>query len=168
MRTWIAVLLLLAPVALAGADEITVSGHPRVVDADTLAFGKERVRIEGVDAPEKRQTCENASGQVYGCGVLATAALVVRIGADSVTCKGAGRDKYKRLIGFCFFADGTDLNGWLVRHGHAMAYRKYSTVYVEQESAARADGVGIWRGRFVKPWNWRRGRRLKQEPEHKI
>ena len=44
-----------------------------------------------------------------------------RCGHDStrtvVTCKGDTRDRYGRLIGVCFFADGIDLNGWVVRQG---------------------------------------------------
>ena len=77
-----------------------------------------------------------------------------------MTCRGDARDRYKRLIGFCFFADGTDLNGWVVRQGHALAYRKYSLAYVGQENAAKAEGIGIWQGRFVEPWKWRKGERL--------
>ena len=77
-----------------------------------------------------------------------------------MTCQGEGRGKYGRLIGFCFFADGTDLNAWVVRQGHALAYRKYSAAYVEQEEAAKAEKVGIWQGRFVEPEHWRKGERL--------
>lgn len=159
MRLLMVLLLALVP-AVAGADLLMVSGHPRVVDADTLAFGKERVRIEGVDAPERHQKCEDAQGQRYRCGAVATAALVARIGGGPVRCEGAGRDRYKRLIGFCYFADGTDLNGWLVRQGHALAYRKYSKRYVGEEATARLNMAGIWSGRFVPPWNWRKGERL--------
>ena len=130
------------------------------MDADTLAFGEERVRIEGIDAPERHQKCENSQGAVYGCGKAATAALKARIGSEPVTCKGEGRGRYGRLIGFCFFADGTDLNEWVVLQGHALAYRKYSTRYVEAEDKARDARRGIWAGRFIKPWNWRKGKRL--------
>ena len=137
----------------------TLTGYPRVVDADTLAFGKEKVRIEGIDAPEKWQRCKDAEGNKYRCGIVATEALKSMIGEDSVTCGGDSRDRYKRLIGYCTFADGTDLNAWLVRQGHAVAYRKYSIKYVEQERAASDDGLGIWAGEFIMPWNWRRGDR---------
>lgn len=49
------------------------------------------------------------------------------------------------------------VNGW------ALAYQEYSTDYVEQETAARVAGAGIWRGQFVPPWDWRRGERLLSE-----
>ena len=137
-----------------------LTGHPRVIDADTLAFGAEKVRIEGIDAPESRQSCERANGERYPCGHVATDALRARIGDDPVTCQGDSRGKYGRLIGFCFFADGSDLNAWVVRQGHALAYRKYSTAYVEEENAAKADQIGLWQDRFVPPWQWRDGERL--------
>ncbi len=77
-----------------------------------------------------------------------------------MTCEGDERGRYGRLIGFCSFADGEDLNGWVVRQGHALAYRKYSGKYVEQEDMAKAIRVGIWQGEFIPPWEWRRGKRL--------
>ena len=56
--------------------------------------------------------------------------------------------------------DGTDLNGWLVREGYGLAYREYSTKYVAEEEAARAEGLGMHRGEFVSPWDWRKGKRV--------
>ena len=47
--------------------------------------------------------------------------------------------------------------------GWALAYRKYSMDYVGDEDAARAAGKGLWRGKFIPPWEWRRGKRLASE-----
>ena len=91
---------------------------------------------------------------------VATEALRAQIGSDRVTCTRDSRDRYGRLIGVCFFADGIDLNGWVVRQGHALAYRKYAMAYVDAENEAEAEGLGIWAGEFVSPWAWRRGERL--------
>jgi len=44
----------------AGANQI--SGHPRVIDGDTLAFCDAHVRMIGIDAPEKAQTCQDQTG----------------------------------------------------------------------------------------------------------
>ena len=62
-------------------------------------------------------------------------------------------------VGVCALG-GEDLNAWLVSEGHALAYRRYSLKYVEQEKAARAVRRGIWAGDFVAPWDWRRDERL--------
>lgn len=133
---------------------------PRIVDADTLEVAGQRVRLQGIDAPESAQVCRQATGQRYRCGDRATQALRTRIGAGAVTCQLEGRDRYNRALGICYAADGTDLNGWLVEQGWALAARRYSTKYVPQEAQARVARVGLWAGEFVEPWAWRRGQRL--------
>lgn len=143
-----------------GADTIIIGGETRVIDGDTLEVKGERVRLEGIDAPEKGQSCRNASGELYPCGQAVIYALHGRIGEGNVVCAiDAARDRYGRALGGCSLG-GEDLNAWLVSEGHALAYRRYSLKYVEQEEAARADGRGIWAGDFVAPWDWRRGERL--------
>ena len=134
---------------------------PRVIDADTLHVAGQKVRLQGIDAPESAQSCRGADGRSYLCGDQATRALRERIGGRAVTCTIEGRDRYNRALGNCSMADGTDLNGWLVRQGYALAYRRYSTRYVPQEDQARSARAGIWAGEFVPPWDWRRGERLK-------
>ncbi len=76
-----------------------------------------------------------------------------------MTCEDLGRDRYKRIIGRCTVA-GEDLEKWMVQQGLALAYRRYSLDYVDEEAEAQAARRGIWAGEFVKPWEWRRGKRL--------
>jgi len=90
---------------------------------------------------------------------MATLALAGKIGRASVRCEQTDIDRYRRIVARCFLG-GESLNRWMVRHGWALAYRKYSRDYVAAEKAARKDGLGIWMGRFVPPWRWRRGVRL--------
>ena len=40
-----------------------------------------------------------------------------------------------------------------------------AALYRREESRARAAGRGLWRGRFVAPWDWREGARLAEEAE---
>ena len=110
------------------------------------------MRLQGIDAPEAAQACRQASGHRYRCGDRATEALRARVGAGAVTCTIEGRDRYNRALGICYAADGTDLNGWLVQQGYALAYRRYSTTYVPEETQAKAARAGIWTGEFVAPW----------------
>ena len=44
----------------------------------------------------------------------------------------------------------------MVRQGWAFAYRRYSTDYVADEDYARKNRLGLWRGKFRWPWEWRR------------
>ena len=49
-----------------------LTGHPTVIDADTLMLGDARIRLHGIDAPEKNQRCTYPNGVEYLCGVAAT------------------------------------------------------------------------------------------------
>lgn len=133
----------------------------RVVDGDTIDVNGTRIRFQGIDTPETGQSCRDAAGEVYSCGLVASAALTLKIGEGGVRCDlEPERDRYGRALGTCYAADGTDLNGWLVRNGYGLAYRRYSERYVAQEDAARAESVGMHSGYFVPPWDWRKGKRL--------
>ena len=133
-----------------------MAGRARVIDGDTLDVGGVRLRLWGIDAPEKRQTCRTG-GRTWNCGGLAIAALRSRSG--DVRCESKGRDRYGRVLGVCFEVE-EDVNAWLVSEGWALAYRRYSTDYVEEEKEARKEKRGVHRGEFVAPWDWRRGKRL--------
>lgn len=150
----VAVLALPGTSSAAFAQDV-VSGPARVIDGDTIEIRGKRIRLHGIDAPESAQTCSDASGQSYSCGRAATQALAAGIGRAQVSCRARDRDRYGRLVAVCHVG-GADLNAWMVRNGHAMAYRRYSPDYVRHENAARAARVGIWQGRFVAPWDWRR------------
>ena len=153
--TTAALLLTLTLVWPALAD---VSGPAAVIDGDTIEVGGQRVRLHGIDALESAQSCL-AGGQRWRCGAHATRALEDRIGGRTVDCAGTARDRYGRLVATCRLGP-TDLNAWLVAEGWGLAYRRYSSAYVSQELSARSGRRGIWRGRFVTPWDWRAGVRL--------
>ena len=140
----------------ADARSIEIGGPARVVDGDTLFIGAQAVRIEGVDAPEDGQDCEDARGRAWNCGAAARNALAALV-RDGVRCTGHAFDAYERLLGSCR-ANARDVGAALVRDGHALAYVKYTDRYAREEAAARAAGRGVWQGDFTPPWDWRRDR----------
>ncbi len=152
LRT-IAVLIALLP-AVALAD---MTGPASVIDGDTIEIHGTRIRLHGIDAPESRQFC-HIDGKRWRCGQRAALALADKIGRRPVACVGRDRDRYGRVLAVCLVG-AEDLNGWLVANGWALAYRRYSTVYVPHENAARLANAGMWQGAFVPPWDWRRGKR---------
>ncbi len=81
-----------------------------------------------------------------------------KIGRRPVTCEELRRGRHKRIIARCTVV-GEDLEAWMVANGWALAYRRYSLDYVDEEAGARAARRGIWASEFVKPWEWRRGKR---------
>ena len=117
-----------------------------------------RIRLYGVDAPETEQSYLAGRAR-WTCGNRAKRDLARHIDARSVTCDERDRDRYGRVVAVCRHA-GRDVNAWLVAQGWALAYRRYSGAYVDEEEAARAARRGVWRGEFVAPWDWRRGERL--------
>ena len=45
----------------------------------------------------------------------------------------------------------------MVRHGHAVEYKRYSKgEFSEAENLAKKEKRGIWRGKFDRPEDWRR------------
>jgi endonuclease YncB( thermonuclease family) len=77
------------------------------------------------------------------CGQEAGKALRDKIGDQQATCVQEDIDRYKRIVAMCSLDDGTHLNGWLVLQGYALAYRQYSTNYIQFEELARNTKRGL-------------------------
>ena len=131
-----------------------LAGPAVVVDGDTLEINGERVRLEGIDAPEAAQTCNKANGETWTCGLEASEVLRALISSKSVSCDRIGLDKYGRTLGLCF-ADADELNAAMVRTGYAWAFIKYSEAYVAVEKEAQTKRAGVWQGPAMPAWEFR-------------
>ena len=132
-----------------------ISGFAVVTDGDTIKISNNKIRLHGVDAPEKKQNCTK-NAKEYNCGTVATEALIKKINKNAVKClTQKNKDRYNRFIGTCF-VEGTDLNKWMVRNGHAIAYRRYSKDYILDEEFAKINKLGLWSGTFLRPEKWRK------------
>ena len=136
----------------------TITGQASVTDGDTIKIAGTRIRLHGIDAPERRQSCNDGAGKQYWCGRKATQALISKIGQRAVSCNRKDTDLYGRMVAVCWIG-AVNLNAWMVYEGWAVAYRRYSTDYVLHEDAAKGNRRGIWTGGFTKPEKWRRTRR---------
>ena len=154
MRPFLALAMILIPAA-ALAD---ISGPARVIDGDTIEIQDQRFRLHGIDAPERGQTCM-LQGRRYPCGIDATESLRKLVRGKQVTCNATDRDRYGRTVAVCVIPGGIELGRTMVRLGWALAYRRFSLDYVREEDEARQKKLGIWRGQFRPPWEWRRGKR---------
>ena len=139
-----------AQLTLAG----TVQGDARLIDGDTIEIREQVIRLHGIDAPETGQRCFDGDDRAYPCGKKATDALRSLIRGQPVTCEGDTFDTHGRLIALCRTAND-DLNREMVHQGWAVAFRRYSEDYLEEELDAFKAGRGIWRGRFQRPYEMR-------------
>ena len=145
----------------------TISGKALVIDGDTIKIDSNKIRLFGIDAPEKKQKCKKiflsiyifSFDKSYDCGTISTNKLKNKIKDHTVTCKSKGKDRYKRIIAECF-KNKTNLNLWLVRNGYAVAYTKYSKKYLPEQNLAKKENKGLWRGQFEMPWDWRKKNKL--------
>jgi endonuclease YncB( thermonuclease family) len=158
VKVWLALIVLwtAAVPAFAQTDSDTsgtgTSHGFAVSDGDTVKFGKQRVRLFGIDAPEKGQPCDD--GHWYP-GPLATKALIAFIAGRPVSCRQVDYDyKNNRPVATCF-AGKDDLQAMMVGAGWAWAYTAFSDQYVDAERRAAARGVGVHAHHCQPPWEWR-------------
>ncbi len=113
MRRILAILLSLncAPV---------LAGDYRAVDGDTLVFGKERIRIKNIDAPETHP-CRCA----LECDLGGKATVFTQLAVDTSTVtveRRERKDRYGRTIARVY-VDGRDLGEMLIEAGLARKWR---------------------------------------------
>jgi endonuclease YncB( thermonuclease family) len=149
-------LLLAAPAASAD----TLTGRVvKVADGDTVtvldhANTQYRIRLQGIDAPERRQAYGNASRKH----------LASLVAGKTVTVEWDKRDRYGRIVGKVLVGD-VDVCLEQVRAGYAWHFKRYQheqspedrQLYAQAEEKARADRLALWQDKHpVPPWKWRR------------
>lgn len=146
--------LLIHTVAVAREAAPVLAGKVmRVIDGDTidvlLASGRIRVRLHGVDAPERNQPGGGAS----------TKWLTQQLGNQAVQLEPVSQDQYERMVAVVH-RDGRNINQDLVKAGHAWAYRRYmrrsERELCSMEERARRARVGLWGAKAARaPWEFR-------------
>lgn len=135
-------------VGLSDGDTVTVLDERKV---------QHRVRLSGIDAPEKRQDFGNTSRQY----------LATLVFDKHVSVEWDKRDRYGRILGKVV-VNGRDANLAMVLAGLAWHYKRYEKeqsvsdrrVYANAELQARAERRGLWQiASAVPPWDFRRGMR---------
>lgn len=132
----------------------------RVIDGDTVEIKyddgrqSDRVRLNGIDAPE--------SSQEYG--VASTQTLQACVNTGQVTVRYQKADQYGRLLGVIIAGD-VDCNYNQVKAGSAWHYKQYqkeqpagnAQKYATAENQARSANRGLWANHEAQaPWSYRR------------
>ena len=114
----------------------------KVADGDTITIldsskTQHKIRLQGIDAPEKNQAYGDAAGR-YLSGLVAGKEVRVAWGK---------RDKYNRILG-TVYANGEEVNLEMLKAGYAWHYKRFDSTpaYAQAESAARAARRGLWAG----------------------
>lgn len=127
----------------------------KVSDGDTIAVlvGHDsiKVRLEGIDAPEK----------VQPFGMQSKLRLSELVGEKDVRVVKTADDLYGRSVGTIYIG-GMNVNQQMVHDGLAWHYKAYSKDpqlnRLEQE--ARVAGRGLWSDKTpIPPWEFRRERK---------
>jgi endonuclease YncB( thermonuclease family) len=139
------------------------AANSSVRDGGTIDIGEVTYRLGGIDAPAADQICIDDHADSWACGAEARDQLTKLIGDRDVHCEDLGADpSYKKWhLGICT-ADGekTSLNQLLVQRGFAMNFASAGqSRFSEDETDARNDRRGLWRGCFVAPREFRAGQR---------
>ncbi len=111
------------------------------------------IRLEHVDAPEKKQAFGSVSKQKLSELTFGKIVIVRSAGA-----KG-NFDRNGRLIAEISLENGLNVNKEMVKSGLAWHYKKYSAniEYAELEAIARKNRTGLWADKDVTaPWNFRK------------
>ena len=129
----------------------------KFIDGDTIFIDGKKHRLANIDAPEIKQKCEH-NFKAWNCGKAAKANLQRIIAKRKIQCIDDSKDRYGRTLSTCFAisskGNAVNLNERMVQRGWAINYR-HQKVYLSSEQSAKKEKLGVWRGTFVYPWQWR-------------
>jgi endonuclease YncB( thermonuclease family) len=133
----------------------------KISDGDTLTVLDEskrqhKVRLIGIDAPERKQAFGTVSRQN----------LADLVFGKTVAVEWSKQDRYQRVLGKVLL-DGQDINLEQIKAGLAWHYKRYDKdqrladrcLYAEAQKAASLKGIGLWSDAApVAPWDFRRNK----------
>lgn len=133
------------------------SGKTFVLDGDSIKVGVNEVRLVEIDAPEYSQKCFDEKKQEYACGQISRDFLIKLAGGKEVKCFYAQKDKYDRFLGKCWVGE-ISINQEILKNGMAVIYNfaEVDEKMVGFESDAKTKKIGIWRGAFQLPKDYRK------------
>lgn len=144
-------------VAQATAQPLLPAHVLKVSDGDTIRVqtseGVRRIRLDSIDAPEKKQAFGNRSRQ---------ALQQLLPSGTPVQILDLGQDRYHRTLGQIYLPDGANVNALQVRNGYAWVYIRYcrdQSYWMPLQREAQQKRRGLWYDAHpVAPWEFRHPR----------
>jgi endonuclease YncB( thermonuclease family) len=123
-----------------------------IADGDTLTVlddtkTQHKIRLIGIDCPEKKQPFGTKAGEVLGKKVF----------GKEVVVEWEKKDRYGRTLGKVVI-DGRDIGLEMIQEGMAWHYASLfkSDDYAKAQEKAKSDKKGLWKDKKpVPPWEWR-------------
>ena len=124
---------------------ITLAPPFEVGDGLTILTEKQRVRIAGLSGPGREAACFDVSGNLWGCGLQARAALNNLIRGKEIVCRPTGETAGPAALAACT-AGGLRVDRALVSQGFAQPASAEDPVLARDMAEAKAGGRGLWNG----------------------
>jgi endonuclease YncB( thermonuclease family) len=136
--------------------EPPIVGRAFALGGDTLRIGRQTVRLDGIEAPDRDQTCPRGEHRRWRCGEAAQAALSRLVSGRQVHCAPAGKDDTGTVRATCTMGK-IDLAAALVEGGHVLAESGLLPRYGSEQARAEKDKAGMWAGGATpeRPEAWR-------------
>jgi len=119
-----------------------LEGRAEALGGDLLRVAGTTVRLAGIEAPERQQTC-GAGNRRFNCGSAAHAALGRLVSSGRISCTLSGTDSAGRALASCTRGQ-VDISAEMVRQGHVFAEGSLFASYAGLEREARNAKAGIW------------------------
>ena len=130
----------------------------RIIKGNALNINGAIVILHSAVVPTASSRCDDGE-RVWPCGAAATLRLNKLIQDSTITCKPVS---HATPISRCQNLE-VDIAMQLVKEGWAVVATE-SSEYLQEETHARTNSLGIWRGGFSPPENWRNYPDLKFNP----
>ena len=134
---------------------VGVSDGDTITVLDNLDKGKFRIRLNKIDAPEKKQAFGNKAKQYLSSLIF----------GKQVSVRFKEIDRYGRVLGV-IYCDGAEINLVMVQNGYAWHYSYYdkTPAYIQAEKQARADKKGLWAApNPINPYQFRKSQKKRKE-----
>ena len=115
------------------------------INSDNLQL---KIRIWGIDAPEKKQAFGNKSKEFLSSLIF----------GKTISIDVQSKDRYGRLLAYVYSPEGKDVSLLMIHEGMAWHFTKYdnNVVYEEAQTFAKKAKRGLWVDPSpIAPWDFR-------------
>jgi len=128
-----------------------------VMSGYLFKMGTHFIKLYGIDSPDPKQKCFDGRNEEYDCGHTSKLMLERLVLGKKISCQIVGGDYKENYIATCRIHN-IDIGAGMVSAGWAVADRTISKAYIPYEEDAHKKKTGLWRGKFVAPWQARQSR----------